>query len=163
MQRNRSLLGQSAPIALVTFLLAGVQCSAAEKGAELRGRVTNPSNRPLAGAAVNIAPGDITVITNGDGLFSTRPLAAGTYTVEILYLGSETYTQKIQIEDGKPANLQVKLQLATHGTQVVTVTSLTINRGEQASGRHQVNLALEWPTWSQDPTASAPGGKPVTP
>ena len=138
MLERRSLLGRSAPIALVTCLLAGVQCSAAEKGAVIHGRVADADNRPLTGAAVNITPGDITVVTDGDGLFGTRALMPGTYTVEILYLGSETLTQKVQIEEGKPANLQVKLQPALHGAQVVTVTG-TRSRGEVEAMNQEKN------------------------
>jgi len=102
---------------------------AAEQSVELRGRVSDASNRPLVGAAVNVQPGDIRLVTDAEGFFATHQLAPGTYTVTVLYLGSETHTQEVKIEGGKPASLLVKLVPAANGPQVVTVTATRI-RGE---------------------------------
>ena len=112
-----------APIALIALFLAGGACAAAERGAVLRGRVTDAANHPLVGAAVNIEPGEITLVTDPDGYFTTHELAPGAYTIEVLYLGSETHTQKVRMEEGKPASILVKLRPAALGALVVTVTA----------------------------------------
>jgi len=128
MHTNRFLSGRGAPIALVTLLLAGAPGYATE-GIELRGRVLDKDNRPVAGAAVQVSPGDLTVVTDRDGFFATRELAPGAYTVEVLYLGSETEVRKVTLEPGRPASLSIKLRPASHGAQVVTVTATRV-RGE---------------------------------
>jgi len=129
MQSHRIFIQRGAPYALVTLLLAGAPCLAAETGAEVRGRIVDNFDRPVVGAAVNIAPGDLTVVTDRDGAFSTHPLAAGNYEVEVLYMGAETFTRKVQVLDGKPAILAIKLKPSVHETKQVTVTASRI-RGE---------------------------------
>ena len=129
MYRFHTLLGRSAPCALVTLLLAGTPGMGAERGSEIQGQVLDSQKRPLVGAAVNISPGDFTVVTDRDGSFATKELAPGTYEIEVLYLGSETFTQKVKVEAGKPTRLTVTLRPSVHDAQQVTVTATRL-RGE---------------------------------
>ena len=129
MYLNRSLFAKGAPVALVTLLLAAAPGMAAETGAEIRGRVLDAANRPVVGAAVTVKPGNLTLVTDPEGGFATRELAPGHYTLEVLYMGAETWTQKVQVEAGKGPVLTIKLVQAMHDVQVVTVTATRL-RGE---------------------------------
>ena len=129
MSRTRFFLHQSAPFAFVTLLLAGAPGFAAETSAEIRGRIVDSLDRPVVGAAVNISPGDLTVVTDRDGFFSTHPLAAGSYELEVIYMGTETYLQKVQLAARRPAILTLKLKPSVHAAKEVTVTGSRI-RGE---------------------------------
>jgi TonB-dependent receptor len=107
----------------LALALIGSESIAAEERGGLRGRVADPSNNPLPGATVRVEPGALTVVSDREGSFSVPNLAAGTYKVEISYIGFLTEARDAHVTLGGQARVDVKLKPAVSIAEEVTVTA----------------------------------------
>jgi TonB-dependent receptor len=126
MFRERFTLPQRAPIALVTLLLAAAPAFAAENGS-ISGHVLDSKNHPLSGAAIVVTPGNQSLVSDQEGAFTLRGLAAGAYHLEILYLGYATEEKDVTVTADGAATVTAHLKLSVHNTQVITVSATRIN------------------------------------
>lgn len=79
----------------------------------LTGSVTDPKGGVLFGAKVSVDPGDITAVTNQDGLFALTGVAAGSYTVSINYEGFATFTQQVTVANGQSVRIAASMVVAS--------------------------------------------------
>ncbi len=89
----------------------------------IQGRVADSSNNALAGATVLVEPGDSADVTDREGRFTVSNLKAGTYTLEVSYVGFVTVSQELLVTSGGPLQVEVRLTRAANVTENVTVTA----------------------------------------
>ncbi|WP_299269288.1 TonB-dependent receptor [uncultured Psychrosphaera sp.] len=73
------------------------------------GKVTNSNSQIFAGASIEIKELNIKTQTNSNGSFNFKQLPAGTYTLEVTYVGAETLVQTIVIKESGNAPLILSL------------------------------------------------------
>jgi TonB-dependent receptor len=120
---------QAAIVIGLGLVPAGPALLAQERAGSLTGRVADSSNNALPGAAVQVEPRSITVITDHDGLFTISNLAPGTYKVSISYIGFNPDTREVGVDPGSQSRMDAKLRPAVSTSEEVTVTA-SRSRGE---------------------------------
>lgn len=109
----------------------------------LKGRVTNSSHEPLAGATVSIDSENISTRTDQDGNFVLQ-LSAGVHEVRISYVGHISDIQKnIQITEEGITTRDFVLQALVNNVDEVIVTALGIKREEKELGFAQQTINAE--------------------
>src|ERR1700730_2429911 len=95
-------------------------CSAgAQAGAgTITGTATDSDHDVLPGAQVKLDPGNVSVTTNQQGVFTITNVAPGTYTVTVSYLGFTDSTTSVTVTAGQVAKVDAVLQVATQNQQV---------------------------------------------
>ncbi len=84
----------------------------------LTGSVTDSQGRMLQGAQVKVDPGDVTTVSDPQGLFVLSALTAGEYSVTITYAGFEAFTQKVTVAAGQPVRVDTALKVGSNNQQV---------------------------------------------
>ncbi len=89
------------------------------------GRILGDINEPLPGTAVTIRALNIGSSTDWDGLFTLDRVPSGKHTIEISYLGYDTFSQEIEVTGDSPSiNLgDIVLQPSTSELGEVVVTA----------------------------------------
>ena len=64
---------------------------------------------PLQGAAVRLTPGDREAVTDRSGAYYFGQVPAGSYTVEVSYLGLEAKSVSVRVVDGQLARVDTQL------------------------------------------------------
>jgi TonB-dependent receptor len=105
---------------------AGAQAGAGT----ITGTATDSDHDVLPGAPVKLAPGDISVTTNGQGEFTITNVAPGTYTVTVSYLGFTDSTTSVTVTAGQVAKVDAVLQVATQNQQVVVTAGRSYGEAE---------------------------------
>lgn len=77
--------------------------------ASVRGRVTTLDRRPLANAIVRVLGSGTQVRSNPDGNFVIVDAGAGTQTVEARAIGYQPMRQAVQLRDGEPTVVSLRL------------------------------------------------------
>lgn len=80
-------------------------------------------NTPLEGATVALADSDKGTTADVFGGYTLSGLAAGTYTLQISYLGYKTLTQTIEVKEGETALVTSHLDRGVFDLSEVTVAS----------------------------------------
>ena len=143
MHRFRNRLGIRSSITLVSLLVAGTSLMGAameSKDGTIRGRVVNASGRAIPGASIGIKPGNATAVTDREGFFTARELPPGTYQVEVNYLGMQSFRQTVQVDMGKAAVLNVKLQEVAG--IVVEVTDSRVTGEVEALNQQKTSMEI---------------------
>lgn len=100
------------------------------------GKVTNSNSQIFAGASIEIKELNIKTQTNSHGNFNFKQLPAGTYTLEVTYVGAEPLVQTIVIKE----NGNAPLLLSLNEKSLEEVLVLGQNSG-QASAINQKRVA----------------------
>ncbi len=113
-------------LALVAGCLAPAARAQQVAGAELDGRVTDPSGQSIAGAQVkvtNVDTGQVrTTVTDVTGRYALPNLRVGHYQLEVAAPGFKTYVQKgIELEVATNPSIPVQLQIGAV-TESIQVT-----------------------------------------
>jgi TonB-dependent receptor len=99
------------------------QSTAGTERGGIQGRVADSSNNALAGATVRVEPSGFVDVTDREGRFTVSNLKAGTYTLEVTYVGFVTVSQELHVISGGPLKVDVRLTRAANVTENVTVTA----------------------------------------
>ena len=102
----------------------------------LTGSVTDAEGRTLQGAQVTVDPGDLSAVSDAQGLFTFAALPNGVYTVTIKYKGFTTSTQTVTLSAGQPSHIVATLKVAAN-TEAVQVYA-----GRQGGEIEAVNRTL---------------------
>ncbi|MBP2831448.1 TonB-dependent receptor [Aquimarina sp. U1-2] len=95
-----------------------------EEYATVTGRVLGDADDPLPGVNVIIRSLNLGNSTDWDGLFTLDRVPNGTYTIEISYLGFETFEQEIEVSGSTIINLgDLVLRPSTNDLGEVIVTA----------------------------------------
>ncbi len=97
-----------------TFMLAIVALQVSVMAITLKGRILDKKTKePLIGASVIIANTSIGAITNFDGFYEITGLQAGTYNIQVSYIGYQpTLMQEIKVSSDAEQILDVKMVAA---------------------------------------------------
>jgi TonB-dependent receptor len=84
----------------------------------LTGTVTDEQGRTLQGARITVDPGDVSAVSDAQGLFTLAALPNGEYTVTIKYEGFTAWTQKVTLSTGQSSHVVAALKVATNKEDV---------------------------------------------
>ncbi|SHE42186.1 iron complex outermembrane recepter protein/hemoglobin/transferrin/lactoferrin receptor protein [Fodinibius roseus] len=110
-------------LALITIGLIGLTVPPVlAQTASVEGTVRDPAGKPLAG--VNVALPDLRkgTSTNADGTYRITDLPAGSHAITYSFVGYNTHTLQLSLDDGEVQTLDVTLTRETLQTETVTVT-----------------------------------------
>lgn len=143
----RRLLAVSALALLALALLSSTAFSQAAAGS-ITGRVSDAvTGKSLQGAIVKLLGTTAVAYTDGEGRFSLPGLAAGSYRVEVDYVGLDAYTTNVAVSGGLTAIVNALLESKVMKMASFTVAesvrgqALAINQQKTASGL--VNIVSE--------------------
>ena len=93
-------------VSFLVFWLNGY----AQKPGTISGKITDSEgNFSLPGATVKLSEGNRYTISNQTGDFEFLNIPAGSYKVEVVYLGYQSQTQDVTVEEGKNATINFVL------------------------------------------------------
>lgn len=108
-------------IALLLSMLLPAAASAQDAG-RVDGRATEAeTGQPLAGALVVLEDVSIRAVTDAAGRFSLAPVAPGTHTVVVSYLGRQTQRHTVTVRAGEAASVAVAVPV-----QAITLEGVTV-------------------------------------
>lgn len=90
-------------------MLKSTDESSAIKAGGIRGTVKDKNDLPLKGASVTIRGTQKLTVTDENGLFSFSGITAGTYVLEVSYIGYATVVQPVAVAEGANATLNLHL------------------------------------------------------
>lgn len=123
---------------LLLFVMAGLS-GYAQKNGVISGKITdNDGNFSLPGATVKLSEGNRYTISNQTGDFEFLNIPAGTYQVEVLYLGYQTQSQQVTVEEGKHAVINFVLVSGSSTLDEVVVVGDAL-RGQARALNQQKN------------------------
>lgn len=94
---------------LLLFASMTFFCAAAMAQGVIKGKVIDAQNLSLPGANVILKGTSIGTITNQKGEFSLVNLDAGSYEVNVTYLGYRTLSQNVTVSDGQTTSANFRL------------------------------------------------------
>ncbi len=143
----RRLLAVAA-LALLAVALRSSSAFAQAAAGSITGCVSDAvTGKSLQGAVVKLLGTTAVAYTDADGRFSLAGLAAGSYQVEVVYVGLDASTTKVAVSGGLTATLNAMLESKVMKMDSFTVAesargqSLAINQQKTASGI--VNIVSE--------------------
>jgi len=76
----------------------------------------------LPGATLKLKPGNHYTVSNQQGKFEFLSVPAGTYTLEVTYIGYQTFSQEVTVTAGKATDLKLKMEAGgVAGKEVLVV------------------------------------------
>jgi len=123
---------------LLLFVMAGLS-GYAQKNGIISGKITDhDGNFSLPGATVKLGESNRYTVSNQTGDFEFLNIPAGTYQVEVLYLGYQTQSQQVTVEDGKHAVINFVLVSGSSTLDEVVVVGEAL-RGQARALNQQKN------------------------
>ena len=89
------------------------------------GKIVTTDNQPAIGVTV-LLKNKLkikTTLTNEEGFFEFTHIVAGSYQIEISFVGHQTINKTIFVEEGKKINISFQLKLSEKQLEEITVTS----------------------------------------
>jgi iron complex outermembrane recepter protein len=109
------------------FLFFSLAVFAGEPGdppsGAIKGRITTADNKPAADVTIQVKNIKRAVLTEPDGQFIIRSLAAGNYELEISLVGHKTQVERVTVNENQTASIQIQLQLTEKQLEEVVVVS----------------------------------------
>ena len=122
-------------VVLVPLLLLVPGTAWAQSGGAIRGRVTDSAGGVLQGAIVTLAPNGASTVTDKQGAFNIAGLPAGSYTVQVSYVGFNAFTKTVEVAAGATAQVDATLSVAGHSEEILVSSERP--RGEAADINRQ--------------------------
>ena len=123
---------------LLLFVMTGLS-GYAQKNGVISGKITDhDGNFSLPGATVKLSEGNRYTVSNQTGDFEFLNIPSGTYQVEVLYLGYQTQTQQVTVEEGKHAVINFVLISGSSTLNEVVVVGDAL-RGQARALNQQKN------------------------
>ncbi|PWV53601.1 TonB-dependent receptor [Chitinophaga sp. S165] len=92
----------------------------------------------LPGATLKLKPGNHYTVSNQQGKFEFLSVPAGTYTLEVTYIGYQTFSQEVIVAVGKATDLKLKMEAGGIAGKEVLVVGDRI-RGQAKALNQQRN------------------------
>jgi len=100
-------------------------------GQTLKGKVTDKQQKtPLEGANVFLTEFNRGTVTDRQGEYSFSGIPAGTYTIQVSYVGYRAQTQKTEVKPGFAADFQLIRESYLQEQVVVTANKINVNRDQ---------------------------------
>jgi len=126
---------------LVCFLVQFSNYNIFAADGNIKGKVTeNSNNLPLPGANIVIEDTNIGVSSDVNGNFILIGIVPGDYKIKVSYLGYDSQTVDVFVEDNKTTTVQIKLKESSLRINEVTVYG-ELTRGQAKSLNEQKNAA----------------------
>ncbi len=113
--------------------MVGVTLEGQTRSGSIAGRVTDTDTRAIAGASVRLVGTPLAVRTRDDGSFRIENVPSGSYTVRVAFLGFSPDTARVSVDEGRAAELQVRLRPVAIQLASVFVTSHRMGETEAAA------------------------------
>jgi iron complex outermembrane receptor protein len=109
------------------FLFFSLSITAREPGdppsGAIKGSITTADNKPAADVTIQVKSIKRAVLTEPDGQFIIRGLAAGAYELEISLVGHQTQVERVTVNENQVTHIQLQLQLTKKQLEEVVVIS----------------------------------------
>jgi iron complex outermembrane receptor protein len=106
-------------VSVFMALLLCMSVAGQRYGGIIKGRVTDPSGMPMAGATVITAEAGTGVATGNDGRYTLRGLRDGTYSLRISFTGYETLDTLVVLQGTAVADASLREALYVAGEVIV--------------------------------------------
>ncbi len=113
--------------------MVGVTLEGQIRGGSIAGRVTDADTRAISGASVRLVGTPLAVRTRDDGSFRIDNVPSGSYTVRVAFLGFAPDTARVSVDEGRAAELQVRLRPVAIQLASMFVTSHRMGETEAAA------------------------------
>ncbi|MEO8822939.1 MAG: carboxypeptidase-like regulatory domain-containing protein, partial [Ginsengibacter sp.] len=112
-------------IAIIAFSFFSISANAQKKSNRFTfsGEITDTSGAALAGASVYIPDLRKGSIADGNGNYQVTNVPAGSYLVEIKYIGYKTIAENIDFDQNKTENFSMEISVVEESAIVVTGSS----------------------------------------
>jgi iron complex outermembrane receptor protein len=131
-------------IAGVSGYATGVPADSSRIGEEnngsIRGKVTTAEGQPAAFVTIQVKGSRRSTLTDEEGNFTLRNLAAGEYELEISMTGFATVSQRVTVESRKSTTVAIQLQVSGRQLQEVVVAG-----GRNKFARNSSDYAAKMP------------------
>ncbi len=87
-----------------------ILCFTAKGQGIIAGRVLDEHKESLAGAHIFLKETSFGTIANGDGKFRLKDIPAGTYTIGVSFIGYETFSQSVDVNDKSTLSLDLVMK-----------------------------------------------------
>ncbi|MFT3823851.1 MAG: TonB-dependent receptor [Chitinophagaceae bacterium] len=121
--RNTCLYKLLLCCSLLLLPFIAVLANEEENNGVIKGTITTSDNQPADGVTVFVKGTRRTAVTQEDGSFTIRNLAAGQYTLEISLIGYTPVQQNVNVEHNKTTYVKLQLTLSNQQLQGVVVTA----------------------------------------
>lgn len=113
---------------LLLAALLAFRLPAASQTALIEGKVVDPARRPVAYATVFLEKTNLAAFTDAEGCYRLTEVPAGSYTLQISYVGFSPYQSVVNVKPGQALRLPA-VELKENGRlDEVTVTAKTAAR-----------------------------------
>ena len=92
------------------ILIILILCFTAKGQGIIAGRVLDEHKESLAGAHIFLKETSFGTIANGDGKFRLKDIPAGTYTLGVSFIGYETFSQSVDVNDKSTLSLDLVMK-----------------------------------------------------
>jgi TonB-dependent receptor len=133
MDRHRLTPPAALPLPLILFSLLLLFTSGvlAQTGrGTLAGRVTDVSGAVLQGARAELQPLGVAAVSNGQGEFSILNVPAGSYTLNVSYVGFSVFTHNVVVKAGETARVDAVLKVGSKDEEVTVTTDRQFGEAE---------------------------------
>src|SRR5712692_5446823 len=114
-------------------VMVGVTLEGQTRSGSIAGRVTDTDTRAISGASVRLVGTPLAVRTRDDGSFRIDNVPSGSYTVRVAFLGFAPDTARVSVDEGRAAELQVRLRPVAIQLASMFVTSHRMGETEAAA------------------------------
>ncbi|WP_417885391.1 TonB-dependent receptor [Zunongwangia sp.] len=95
---------------LLLLLVGFISFTSFSQEVQLKGRVVDDSGAPIFGATVILKKGSVGKMTNKNGDFTIKGKFEGEYTLEVSYIGFQTYREVLVLKKGKEYYKKITLK-----------------------------------------------------
>jgi len=108
---------------LLLFILGFSASSFAQKNSVISGKITDPDgNISLPGATIKLNSGNRYTISDQIGDFEFLNVPAGTYQIEVVYIGYQNLTQEVTVEEGKNVTINLSMTSGSENLNEVVIS-----------------------------------------
>ena len=108
--------------ALAALALLGPTPLTAQEGTVTGLIVASTTNQPINGAQVSLEGTDLGALTNARGRFLITRVPAGTYNVQVVYVGYRTATESVTVTAGGTGSVEFRLEVSAVALDEIVVT-----------------------------------------
>ncbi len=139
----KRLFRLSAILFLILAICSGPAAWAQNDKGFVAGHVSDSSGSVLQGAAIELQPTGITVVSNQQGSYFVNNLAPGTYTITVTYVGFALFTKVFNITAGQSTTLDVKMEVASQKDQVIVTAQAASGEAEDVNREKTADNVLQ--------------------
>lgn len=113
---------------MALMLVCSLMAMAADETGIIRGKVTTSDGNPAEAVTVTFKGTKRSAVTDENGIFVVRNLEPGNYTIEISFVGYETYQKEVTVKQKETINIVIELQVSSKDLQEVIVSGNKMSR-----------------------------------